>query len=67
MFADDLVLLSSSTQGLSKLIFECQKYGIECDIFNTKKSVVLFYQPAYMSKTKMLEFRINNEKIDVVK
>ena len=47
MFADDLVLLSSSTRGLSKLIFECQKYGIECDIiFNPKKSAVLFYKPA---------------------
>ena len=68
MFADDLVLLSSSTRGLSKLIFECQKYGIECDIiFNPKKSAVLFYKPAYMSKAKMPEFRINNEKIEVVK
>ena len=68
MFPDDLVLLSSSTQGLSKLLFECQKYGIECDItFNPKKSAVLFYKPACMSKAKMPDFRINNEKIEVVK
>ena len=43
MFADDLVLVSPSTRGLSILLHECEKYGIECDIlFNPKKSAVMF-------------------------
>ena len=67
MFADDLVLVSPSTHGLSKLISECTKYGIECDIlFNPKKSAVMFLKPDYMSKIKLPEFKINNEKIEVV-
>ena len=44
LYADDLVLISPSTHGLSKLINECQKYGIECDIvFNSKKSAIMFF------------------------
>ena len=49
MFADDLVLISPSTRGLSTLLSECQKYGIDCDIvFNPKKSAVMFIRPNYM-------------------
>ena len=43
MYADDLVLISPSTRGLSRLIEECQKYGLEFDIlFNSSKSAVMF-------------------------
>ena len=67
MFADDLVLLSPSTRGLSVLLSECHKYGIECDIiFNPKKSAVMFIKPDYMENTRMPIFRINNENIEEV-
>ena len=53
MFADDLVLISPSTQGMSKLLSECQRYGIECDImFNPKKSAVMFIKPEFMKNAK---------------
>ena len=68
MFADDLVLISPSTQGMSKLLSECQRYGIECDImFNPKKSAVMFIKPEFMKNAKLPDFEINNETIDVVK
>ena len=67
MFADDLVLISPSTLGLSKLLSECQKYGIECDIiFNSKKSAVMFFKPSYMQNVKMPSFKMNYETIEVV-
>ena len=43
LFADDIALVSPYTLGLSKLLVECQKYGVECDIiFNSKKSAIMF-------------------------
>ena len=68
MFADDLVLLSPTTRGLSILLSECHKYGIECDIvFNPKKSAVMFIRPDYMLNIRMPIFKINEENIEVVK
>ena len=46
MYADDLILISPSTYGLSKLLAECEKYGLEFDIrINSKKSAIMFLQP----------------------
>ena len=67
MYADDLVLISPSTRGLSKLIDECQKYGIEFDIlYNPLKSAVMFIKPKFMTKINMPTFKISNENINVV-
>ena len=53
MYADDLVLISPSTRGLSRLIEECQKYGLEFDIhFNSSKSAVMFFKPDFFEKDK---------------
>ena len=41
MYADDLVLISPSTRGLSKLIKECQNYGLEFDIIFYPKKMLL--------------------------
>ena len=66
LYADDLVLISPSTHGLSKLLNDCQKYGIECDIvFNSKKSAIMFFKPAYMQNAIMPNFKINDEIIQV--
>ena len=67
MYADDLVLISPSTRGLSRLIEECQKYGLEFDIlFNSNKSAVMFFKPDFLRKTNFPNFKINNENIDIV-
>ena len=45
MYADDLVLLSPSTAGLSILLSICSTYGIEYDVmYNSTKSNVLVFR-----------------------
>ena len=67
MYADDLVLISPSTRGLSRLIEECQEYGLEFDIlFNSSKSAVMFFKPNFMHNINLPKFRINNEIIEIV-
>ena len=67
MYADDLVLISPSTLGLSKLITECEGFGLEFDIrFNSSKSAIMFIKPNNMPNMRFPEFKINNEIISVV-
>ena len=67
MYADDLVLISPSTYGLSKLIKECEEFGLEFDIkFNSNKSAVMFIHPENMAYMKFPDFKINDELISVV-
>ena len=44
MYADDLVLLASSSMGLSMLLSFCSDYGLEHDIkyTSTKSNVMMF-------------------------
>ena len=66
MYADDLVLISPSTYGLSKLIKECEEFGLEFDIkFNSNKSAVMFIHPENMAYMKFPDFKINDELISV--
>ena len=68
LFADDIILVSPSTLGLNKLLVECQKYGVECDIiFNSKKSAIMFFRPDYMQNSNLPVFKMNEENIEVVK
>ncbi len=42
MYADDLVLISPSSAGLSQLLHECEKLGTRHDLkYNAKKSAVM--------------------------
>ena len=67
MYADDLVLISLSTYGLSKLIAECEKFGLQFDIlFNSKKSAIMFFQPTCMTNMNLPVFKIGGENINVV-
>ena len=67
MYADDLVLISPSTSGLSKLLVECENFGIEYDIkFNSNKSAIMLISPDGNSCQKYPNFKINNENINVV-
>ena len=45
MYADDLVLISPSSAGLSQLLHECEKFGTRHDLkYNAKKSAVMIYR-----------------------
>ncbi len=44
MYADDLVLISPSSAGLSQLLHECEKFGTRHDLkYNAKKSAVMIF------------------------
>ena len=67
IYADDLVLISPSTYGLSMLLKECENLGVELDIkFNSSKSAIMFIQPNFMNNMKKPIFKINGETINVV-
>ena len=55
MYADDLVLISPSSAGLSQLLRECEKFGTRHDLkYNAKKSAVMIqiddFQRMYYSQ-----------------
>ena len=61
MYADDLVLLSPSTIGLSLLLSVCSAYGIEHDIkYNSAKSNVLIFRCNKMKDIRIPNFELNN-------
>ena len=67
MYADDIVLISPSTAGLSELIEKCQQFGISNDIkFNSTKSAILPFLPENKKKFRIPTFSLNNEQIPVV-
>ena len=45
MYADDLVLISPSSAGLSQVLHESEKFGTRHDLkYNAKKSAVMIYR-----------------------
>ena len=56
MYADDLVLISPSSAGLSQLLRECEKFGTRHDVkYNAKKSAVIQiddFERIYYSESK---------------
>ena len=67
MYADDIVLISPSSAGLSTLIETCQQFGINNDIkFNSTKSAILPFLPEDKKKYRIPSFYLNNEQIPVV-
>ena len=44
MYADDLVLISPSSTGLSQLLHECEKLGRHDLKYNAKQSAVMIIQ-----------------------
>ena len=64
--ADDLVLLSPSSKGLSELLHWCQCYGIQADIkYNGKKSVVMICNPTKDKPGHEPNFVLNNDVLPV--
>ena len=64
MYADDLVVFSSSSVGLMELLSVCESYGLNHEIkFNHKKSAILTSRGNYMKNVCHLAFKLNGEDI----
>ena len=67
MYADDLVLISSSASGLQKLINECSTYGSAHDIkYNCNKSAILVVRSSYIMHVALSSFSISHDLINEV-
>ena len=66
LYADDIVLISPSSRGLSELLKCCERYGIDHNIiFNVNKCAVMNFKSECMPKFNIPEFRLNREVIGV--
>ena len=65
-YADDLVLIVPSLNGMQKLIIECEsfanKYGLK---YNDLKSVLLFFKPVGFSLNPFLSMCLNDVPIPI--
>ena len=60
MYADDLVLISPSSAGLSQLLRECEKFGTRHDVkYNAKKSAVMIYRSMTLEGCTIPNFNLN--------
>ena len=61
MYADDLVLISPSSAGLSQLLRECEKFGTRHDLnYNAKKSaVMIIIQIDDFERSTIPNFKLN--------
>ena len=67
MYADDLVLISPSSVGLSQLLHECEKFGTRHDLkSNTKKSAVMIYRSMTLRGCTIPNFKLNGIILHVV-
>ena len=67
MYADDLVLISPSSTGLSQLLRECEKFGTRHDVkYNAKKSAVMIYRSITMKGCTISNFKLNGMILYVV-
>ena len=66
MYADDLVLISPSSAGLSQLLREYEKFGTRHDVkYNAKKSAVMIYRSMTL-KGCIPNFNLNGMILHVV-
>ena len=67
MYADDLVLISPSSAGLSQLLRECEKFGTRHDVkYNAKKSAVMIYRSMTLKGCTISNFKLNGMILHVV-
>ena len=67
MYADDLVLISPSSAGLSQLLRECEKFGTRYDVkYNAKKSAVMIYRSMTLKGCTIPNFNLNGMILHVV-
>ena len=67
MYADDLVLISPSSTGLSQLLRECETFGTRHDVkYNAKKSAVMIYRSMTLKGCTIPNFNLNGMILHVV-
>ena len=66
MYADDLVLISPSSAGLSQLLRECEKFGTRHVKNNAKKSAVMIYRSMTLKGCTIPNFNLNGMILHVV-
>ena len=67
MYADDLVLISPSSAGLSQSLHECEKFGTRHDLkYNAKKSAVMIYRSMTLKGCTIPNFKLNGIILHVV-
>ena len=67
MYADDLVLISPSSAGMSQLLRECEKFGTRHDVkYNAKKSAVMIYRSMTLKGCTISNFKLNGMILHVV-
>ena len=67
MYADDLVLISPSSAGLSQLLRECEKFGTRHDVkYNAKKSAVMIYRSMTLKGCTISNFKLNGMILHMV-
>ena len=69
MYADDLVLISPSSAGLSQLLHECEKFGtnVRHDLkYNAKKSAVMIYRSMTLKGCTIPNFKLNGIILQVI-
>ena len=60
MYADDLVLISPSSAGLSQVLHECEKFGTRHDLkYNAKKRAVMIYKSMTLKGCTIPNFKLN--------
>ena len=67
MYADDMVLMSPSSAGLSQLLHECEKFGTRHDLkYNAQKSAVMIYKYMALKGRTIPNFKLNRIILHVV-
>ena len=67
MYADDLVLISPSSAGLSQLLHECEKFGTRHDLkYNAKKSADMICRSMTLEGCTIPKFKLNGIILRVV-
>ena len=67
MYADELVLISPSSAGLSQLLRECEKFGTRHDVkYNAKKSAVMIYRSMTLKGCTISNFKLNGMILHMV-
>ena len=67
MYADELVLISPSSAGLSQLLHECEQFGTRHDLkYNAKKSDVMIYRSMTLKGCTIPNFKLNGIILHVV-
>ena len=66
MYADDLVLISPSSAGLSQLLRECEKFGTRHDVKSNAKKSAVIYRSMTMKGCTISNFKQNGMILHVV-